>query len=144
MCWLSTGCLQVVYRRRRNPDQPLVCLDEAGRQLPKETRVPIPMAKGRVRRVDDEYAHALKDPCDRHFPGAKTITLIQDNPDTHKKAPLYEAFPPTEACRIIERFEWVYTPDPRLRGDGSWLDMAESGLGVLSTQCLNPVPESSA
>ena len=87
------------------------------------------------------YAHALKDPCDRHFPGAKTITLVQDNPDTHKKAPLYEAFPPTGARRSIERFEWVYTPDPRLRGDSSWLDMAESGLGVLSTQCLNPVPE---
>ena len=48
------GCLQVVYRRRRNPDQPLVCFDEAGRQLPKETRVPIPMAKGLVQASDVE------------------------------------------------------------------------------------------
>ena len=63
--------------------------------------------------------------CDRHFPGAKTITLVQDNPDTHKKAPLYEAFPPTEARRIIERFEWVYTLIPACAGTAAgwiWLN----------------------
>lgn len=79
-----------------------------------------------------DYAHALKDLCDTHFPEAKKITLVQDNLNTHKKASLYEAFPPAEARRIIERFEWVYTPK-----HGSWLDMAESELGVLSNQCLD-------
>ncbi len=153
----------VVYARPRDPERPLVCLDEASKQLIKETRVPIPMAKGRVQRFDYEYerngtanlfmmfaplegwrnvkvtdrhtaidyAHALKDLSDKHFPKAKKITLVQDNLNTHKKASLYEAFPPAEARRIIERFEWIYTPK-----HGSWLDMAESELGVLSSQCL--------
>ena len=51
---------------------------------------------------------------------------------THKPASLYEAFPAPEARRLAERFEWHYTPK-----HGSWLDMAESELGVLSTQCLD-------
>ena len=79
-----------------------------------------------------DYAHALKDLSDVHFPDAENIILVQDNLNTHKKASLYEAFPPAEARRIIERFEWHYTPK-----HGSWLDMAESELGILSTQCLD-------
>ena len=58
--------------------------------------------------------------------------LVQDNLNTHKPASLYEAFPAAEARRLVERFEWHYTPK-----HGSWLDMAESELGVLSTQCLD-------
>ena len=58
--------------------------------------------------------------------------LVQDNLNTHKPASLYEAFPPTEARRLVERFEWHYTPK-----HGSWLDMAESELSVLSSQCLD-------
>ena len=58
--------------------------------------------------------------------------LVQDNLSTHKPASLYEAFPAPEARRLAERFEWHYTPK-----HGSWLDMAESELGVLSTQCLD-------
>ena len=50
----------------------------------------------------------------------------------HSKASLYEAFPAAEARRLVERFEWHYTPK-----HGSWLDLAESELGVLSSQCLN-------
>ena len=60
------------------------------------------------------------------------IVLVQDNLNTHKPASLYEAFPPDEARRLVERFEWHYTPK-----HGSWLDMAESELGVLSGQCLD-------
>ena len=56
---------------------------------------------------------------------------MQDNLNTHKPASLYEAFPAAEARRLVERFEWHYTPK-----HGSWLDMAESELGVLSSQCL--------
>jgi DDE superfamily endonuclease len=58
--------------------------------------------------------------------------LVQDNLRTHKPASLYEAFPTAEARRIVERFEWHYTPK-----HGSWLDMAETGLSVLSRQCLD-------
>jgi hypothetical protein len=63
---------------------------------------------------------------------AKKIVLVQDNLNTHKPASLYEAFPAAEARRLVERFEWHYTPK-----HGSWLDMAESELSVLSGQCLD-------
>src|SRR4029077_1723988 len=69
---------------------------------------------------------------DVHFPHKTTIVLVQDNLNIHSKASLYEAFPPAEARRLVERFEWHYTPK-----HGSWLDLAESELGVLSAQCLD-------
>jgi len=153
-----------VYTRPRDPDHPLVCLDETTKQLIEETRVPVPMKKGQPARVDYEYerngtanlfmmfaplegwrhvkvterrtavdyAHALKDLSDIHFPNATTILLVQDNLNTHTKASLYQAFPAAEARRLVERFEWHYTPK-----HGSWLDLAESELGVLSSQCLD-------
>jgi DDE superfamily endonuclease len=153
-----------VYVRPRDPARPLVCLDEASKQLILETRASIPMKPGQLARSDYEYkrngtanifmmfaplegwrhikvtdrrtavdyAHALKDLADIHFADAKKIILVQDNLNTHKKASLYEAFPPVEALRLAERFEWHYTPK-----HGSWLDMAESELGVLSNQCLD-------
>ena len=79
-----------------------------------------------------DYAQILKDLSDTHFSKAKTIVLVQDNLNTHKTASLYEAFPPEEARRLVERFEWHYTPK-----HGSWLNMAESELSVLSGQCLD-------
>ena len=153
-----------VYTRPRDPDCPLVCLDETSKQLIAETRVPIPMKPGRPARFDYEYerngtanlfmmfaplegwrhvkvtdrhtavdyAHVLKDLADLHFANAKTIVLVQDNLNIHSKASLYEAFPAAEARRLVERFEWHYTPK-----HGSWLDLAESELGVLSSQCLD-------
>ena len=66
------------------------------------------------------------------FAAAKVIVLIQDNLSIHSKASLYEAFPAAEARRLVERFEWHYTPK-----HGSWLNLAESELGVLSSQCLD-------
>src|SRR5437899_7786945 len=63
---------------------------------------------------------------------AAKIVLVQDNLNIHSKASLYEAFPAPDARRLVERFEWHYTPK-----HGSWLDLAESELGVLSTQCLD-------
>lgn len=84
------------------------------------------------RRTAIDCAHALKDLSDTHFPDADIIVLVQDNLNTHKPASLYEAFPPAEARRLVERFEWHYTPK-----HGSWLDMAESELGILSSQCLD-------
>jgi hypothetical protein len=79
-----------------------------------------------------DYAHALRDLSDTHFPDAATIVLVQDNLSTHTPASLYAAFPAAEARRLVERFEWHYTPK-----HGSWLDMAESELAVLATQCLD-------
>ena len=79
-----------------------------------------------------DYAQVLKDLSDKHFPNVSQIVLVQDNLNTHKPASLYEAFPAAEARRLVERFEWHYTPK-----HGSWLDMAESELSVLSSQCLD-------
>ena len=153
-----------VYTRPHDPDRPLVCLDESSKQLIKETRVAVPMKQGRPARVDYEYerngtanlfmifaplegwrhvkvtdrhaavdyAQILKELSDTHFPEANKIVLVQDNLNTHKPASLYEAFPAVEARRLVERFEWHYTPK-----HGSWLDMAESELSVLSSQCLD-------
>ena len=79
----------------------------------------------RVYRFSDATEHV-------HFSDAAKIVLVQDNLNTHKPASLYEAFPAAEARRLVERFEWHYTPK-----HGSWLDMAESELGVLASQCLD-------
>jgi hypothetical protein len=153
-----------VYQRPHDPEYPMVCLDETSKQLIAETRVPIATKPGRPARYDYEYrrngtanlfmmfaplegwrhvkvtdrhtaldyAQVLKELSDTHFPSAKKIALVQDNLNTHKPASLYEAFPPAEARRLVERFEWHYTPK-----HGSWLDMAESELAVLSRQCLD-------
>jgi uncharacterized small protein (DUF1192 family) len=153
-----------VYQRPYDPHRPLVCLDETSKQLIAETRVPIAAKPGRPGRHDYEYrrngtanlfmmfaplegwrhvkvtdrhtavdyAQVLKELSDTHFPGSAKIVLVQDNLNTHKPASLYEAFPPAEARRLVERFEWHYTPK-----HGSWLDMAESELSVLSSQCLD-------
>jgi hypothetical protein len=79
-----------------------------------------------------DYAQVLKDLSDTHYPNVAKIVLVQDNLNTHRPASLYEAFAAEEARRLVERFEWHYTPK-----HGSWLDMAESELSVLSTQCLD-------
>jgi len=153
-----------VYQQPRNPSRPLVCLDECSKQLVAEVRTPIPMKEGQPKRFDYQYerngtanlfmifaplegfrhvkvtdrhtaldyAQVLKDISDTIFPESEKILLVQDNLNTHTKASLYEAFPAQEARRLAERFEWHYTPK-----HGSWLDLAESELGVLSSQCLD-------
>ena len=152
-----------VYQRPRDPKRPLVCLDEAAKQLVSATRLPIPLTPGRVARHDYEYrragtanlfmafaplegmrhvkvtdhrcktdyAHFLADLVDIHFPDAEKIVLVQDNLNTHSPASLYATFEPAKARRIAEQFEWHYTPK-----HGSWLNMAEAELSVLSRQCL--------
>jgi hypothetical protein len=153
-----------VYTRPHRPDRPLVCLDETSKQLVAETRTPVAGKPGRPARFDYEYqrngvanlfmmfaplegwrrvkvtdrhtavdyAQVLKELADVCFPDAEIVVLVQDNLNIHAKASLYEAFPAAEARRLVERFEWHYTPK-----HGSWLNLAESELGVLTSQCLD-------
>ena len=152
-----------VYQRPRDPQRPMVCLDEQSKQLIKETRTPIPAAPGQPERIDYEYerngtanlfmlfaplegwrhvrvterrtkldfAQVIRELVDVHFPQAERIVLVMDNLNTHKPASLYEAFPPDEARRLIRKLEIHYTPK-----HGSWLDMAETELSILTKQCL--------
>jgi hypothetical protein len=127
-------------------------VDQPPLLTPAETRAPVPMAPGRPARVDYEYARngvanlfmmfaplegwrevevtdrRLKRLADVHFPDAAQIVLVQDNLNTHRPASLYDAFPAAEARRLVERFEWRYTPK-----HGSWLNLAESELGLLAS-----------
>jgi hypothetical protein len=84
------------------------------------------------RRTKKDYAQCLRKLSDELYPEAEVIVLVQDNLNTHSPASLYEAFPPAEAKRLAERFEFHYTPK-----HGSWLDMAEIELGILDRQCLS-------
>jgi hypothetical protein len=153
-----------VYHRPHDPKRPVVCFDESSKQLMKETRVPIPAAPGRPaiadyeyerngtanlfmmfeplggrrhvivteRRTAVDYAHAIQNLVDVQYPLAQKIVLVQDNLNTHRPASLYEAFTPDEARRLIEKLEIHYTPK-----HGSWLNMAETELGILGRQCLD-------
>jgi len=153
-----------VYQRPHDPKRPLVCFDEGTKQQVKETRWPLPGQPGHTAKYDYEYerngtsnlfmffapldawrhvkvtdrrtmidwAHGIHDLVDIHFPEADTIVVVMDNLNTHKLASLYEAFPPAEARRIAEKLEIHYTPR-----HGSWLNMAEIELSILSRQCLN-------
>jgi hypothetical protein len=84
------------------------------------------------RRTAVDYAHVIRELVDIHYPQARTIVLVQDNLNTCKPASLYEALPPEEARRLIERLEIHYTPK-----HGGWLNMAETELSVLGRQCLD-------
>jgi len=153
-----------VYKRAFNPDEPLVCMDETSKQLTAETRRRIPAAPGRPECYDYEYerngvcnlfmffeplagkryvsvtdrrtkvdwAMQIKQLLDIHYPNAQKVTLVMDNLNTHTGASLYEVFEPSEARRLLERLQIHYTPK-----HGSWLNMAEIELGVLSGQCLD-------
>jgi hypothetical protein len=152
-----------VYHRPYDESRPLVCLDEASRQLIGETAQPIPTGPGQPGRVDYEYvrngvatlfmlfmplmawrsvwvtqrrtakdlAEVLRWLAEDVYEDAERVVLVCDNLNTHTPACLYEAFPPEQARRIAERLEWHYTPK-----HGSWLNMAEIELSVLSRQCL--------
>jgi len=84
------------------------------------------------RRTAVDYAKAIRYLVDEMYPNAEKIVLVHDNLNTHKPASLYEAFPPEEARRILDKLEIHYTPK-----HGSWLNMAEIELSVLGRQCLD-------
>jgi hypothetical protein len=152
-----------VYTRPYDPRRPLVCLDETSKQLLRDARAPLPPRPGQPQRVDYEYeregvvnlflacaplegrrwvavtdrrtqidwAHQIRALVDERYPDAERIVLVQDNLNTHTPASLYEAFPPAEAQRLAAKLELHYTPK-----HGSWLNIAEIELSVLSRQCL--------
>jgi DDE superfamily endonuclease len=84
------------------------------------------------RRTRTDWAGAMRELSDRPYPAAERITVVLDNRNTHRPASFDEAFAPDEARRLTERFEFHYTPK-----HGSWLNMAEIELSVLSRQCLD-------
>jgi len=153
-----------VYARPHDPRRPLVCFDESNKAQHREVIDPVPVAPGQVaryestyerngvsnmcmffaplenwrhvkvtdRRTAQDWAECMRDLVDVHFPNAEKVVLVQDNLNTHTPAALYAAFAPEEAKRIWDRLEFHYTPK-----HGSWLNMAEIELSVLSRQCLN-------
>ena len=152
-----------VYKRPLDPQYPVVCMDESPKQLIGETKTPIPASPGQPAKHDYEYRRngvcnifiaceplagkrmvtvtARKTKQDwayfiekiaAEYEHAEKITLVMDNLNTHTPGALYETFPPEKAKELWDRFEFVYTPK-----HGSWLNMAEIELNVLTGQCLN-------
>lgn len=153
-----------VYTRTYDPKRPQICMDETNKQLLSEVREPLPSQPGQAQRVDYEYqregvadlfmffeplvgkrfvqvteqrtrkdwANAMKTLADEIYPQAEKIVIVMDNLNTHSPVSFYQTFEPEEALRLSNRFEFHNTPK-----HGSWLNMAEIELGVLSRQCLN-------
>jgi hypothetical protein len=152
------------YMLPYNARRPVVCFDEASRQLFGEVKQPLPTLPGspakrdyeyerkgtcnlfmmceplrgwrhvRVtnRRTRKDYADCMEELVDVHYPQAEKILLVQDNLNTHSGGSLYERFTPQEALRILNRIEFHYTPK-----HGSWVNMAETEIGIVSQQCLD-------
>jgi hypothetical protein len=161
--WHMEDVLQV-YQLPYDPEYPVVCLDEASKQLIGEVAIPVPAAPGRPARVDYEYerkgtcnlfmmceplrgwrhvrvterrtridfAECIQELLYDHYPEATKVRLVMDNLNTHSGASLYEAFPPSEARRLLDRLEIHTTPK-----HGSWLDMAETEISIMNRQCLD-------
>ena len=153
-----------VYEQPYDPEYPLWCMDEKPYQILDEARNPLPMRKGDIAKIDAEYvrngtvsifcfiqphsgkiihaveptrtavdwAEKIKYLVDEIEPDAKKIILVMDNLNTHSIASLYKAFPPAEARRIAKRLEVHYTPK-----HGSWLNIAEIGINIMTRECLN-------
>ena len=152
-----------VYKRPFDPRHPIICMDESPKQLISETRVPIPASPGQTAKHDYEYKRCGKSniflACEplagkrmvkvterrtaldwacfveeiaSRYEYAEKITLVMDNLNTHNAGSLYEMFPPDKAKALWDRFEFVHTPK-----HGSWLNIAEIELNVLTSQCLN-------
>jgi hypothetical protein len=152
-----------VYARPFDPKRPLVCFDESNKEQHIEVKEPLPMEEGQPQRYEStferngvsnlfmffaplenwrhvkvtdqrrsiDFAQCMKELVDVHFPQAEKIVVVLDNLSTHTGAALYTAFAPAQAKRLWDRLEFHYTPK-----HGSWLNMAEIELSVLSRQCL--------
>ncbi|MCF2938350.1 IS630 family transposase [Paenibacillus alkaliterrae] len=152
-----------VYQQPYDPDCPVICMDEKPYQLLDEARQPIPMKPAKPLREDSEYvrngtcsififteplagwrhvavserrtridwAEQVRELLEVHYPQAPKIKLVMDNLNTHSIASLYQAFEPETARRLAKRLEIHYTPK-----HGSWLNIAEIELSVMTSQCL--------
>ena len=152
------------YERPYDARFPVVCMDEQPVQLIGETRIALPVGPGQPRKYDHEYrrngtavnfmfteplagwrkvdirrsktmidwAQEIRTLLDVDYPQAEKVILICDNLNTHKVASLYETFLPQEAKRLRDRLEIHYTPK-----HGSWLNVAEIELSLLTRQCLD-------
>ena len=153
-----------VYKRPYDPKRPQVCMDETSKQLLADTRGPISAKPGSTEKFDYEHkregvanlfmffeplmgkrhvkvterrtrkdwALVMRELSDVHYPDAEVIVIVMDNLNTHSSVSFYETFEPEEARRLSNRFEFHYT-----RKHGSWLNIAEIELSVLSRQCLD-------
>ena len=83
-------------------------------------------------RTARDFAECMRDLADFHYPDADRIRVVMDNLSTHTAGALYEAFPASEAHRVLQRLEFHYTPK-----HASWLNMVEIEIGVLRGQCLD-------
>lgn len=151
-----------VYSLPYNPSRPVICMDEKPYQLLGEAREPLPMRPGDTQKSDSEYvrngtcsifmfneplagwrsvsvrehrtatdwAEEIKALVDSR-PDVEKIVLVMDNLNTHAWSSLYKTFTPEKANQIKNRLEIHYTPK-----HGSWLDMAEIELNVMTRQCL--------
>jgi len=152
-----------VYQREYDENCPVICMDEKPYQLLGECREPIPMKPGDVKRYDSEYirngacsififteplkgwrnasvsgrrtkkdwAGHIAELLEVHYPNAPKICLVMDNLNTHTISSLYETFSPDRARALARRLEIHYTPK-----HGSWLNIAEIELSVMTSQCL--------
>ena len=136
-----------VYKRPYDEDQPLICMDESSKQQIKDKRTPIPAKPGTAARYDTEYERNGVSNVFMFFEplqGKRVVEVtdqrtaidwahqIRNLVDVHTGASLYKAFEPKEARRILEKLEIHYTPK-----HGSWLNMAEIELSILSRQCMD-------
>jgi hypothetical protein len=153
-----------VYHRPYDAERPVVCMDECSKQLIGEVREPLPPKPGQVAKQDSAYerrgttnvfmaveplagqrttqvterrtrvdwARFVQMLLLRVYPVAHKVVLVMDNLNTHGIASLYEAFAPEVARALAARLEIHYTPK-----HGSWLNMAETELSILSRQCLD-------
>ena len=153
-----------LYAQPYDPQRPMVCFDECCKQLVSETKTPIPYSPGQAflydyeyrrngvgnifmmfeplagkrhvlitdRRTRKDFAGCIRRLVDEVYPDAEKVVLVMDNLNTHDTSSLYEAFDPSEARRIARKLEIHKTPK-----HGSWLNMAEIELSVMSRQCLS-------
>ena len=153
-----------MYLRPYDPNRPVVCMDETSKQLIADIRIAIAAKPGHPQRYDVEYqrcgitnifmfteplggwrrvsvtnyrkrldwAEQIRILPVEDYPDAEVVALVMDNLNTHSIGSLYEAFEPAKARELARRLEIHYTPK-----HGSWLNIAESELSVLSRQCLN-------
>jgi hypothetical protein len=153
-----------LYSSQHSEEEPLIAMDEASVQLQGHLYEPIERQPNQDKKEDYHYtregvqalfmffdpnrgwrrvsnrdsrtridwAEEVRQLLDEDYPNARKVKLLSDNLNTHNIASLYEAFPAPEAHRLARKLEIYHTPR-----NGSWLNVAETELSVLSKQCLD-------